>query len=79
MSENGNQGKVEQITGVVVDCLFPDQLPEINTALEISVPPSGDRDELVITCEVQQHLGDDRVRTVAMDATDGLDLARAGA
>ncbi len=72
MSENGNQGKVEQITGVVVDCLFPDKLPEINTALEISVPPSGDRDELVITCEVQQHLGDNRVRTVAMDATDGL-------
>jgi len=72
MSENGNVGKVEQITGVVVDCLFPDKLPEIYNALKISVPPSGDRDELVITCEVQQHLGDNRVRAVAMDATDGL-------
>ncbi len=71
-SENGNVGKVEQITGVVVDCLFPDALPEIYSALKIAVPPSGDRDELVITCEVQQHLGDDRVRAVAMDATDGL-------
>jgi F-type H+-transporting ATPase subunit beta len=69
---NGNAGTVEQITGVVVDALFPDELPEIYTALkvEISGGDSGEATELV--CEVQQHLGDDRVRAVAMDSTDGL-------
>jgi F-type H+-transporting ATPase subunit beta len=71
--ENGrNVGKVEQITGVVVDVLFPDKLPPIYTALKITMPPSGDRKEAELVCEVQQHLGDDRVRAVAMDATDGM-------
>jgi F-type H+-transporting ATPase subunit beta len=75
MSENGNGtnvGTVEQVIGVVVDAVFPDRLPEIYSALEIKVPPSGDRSELSLICEVQQHLGDDRVRAVAMDSTDGL-------
>ncbi len=71
--ENGqNVGKVEQITGVVVDVLFPDKLPPIYSALKITMPPSGDRKEAELVCEVQQHLGDDRVRAVAMDATDGM-------
>jgi F-type H+/Na+-transporting ATPase subunit beta len=70
--KNGNAGTVEQITGVVVDALFPDELPEIYTALKVEVSggDSGEPTELI--CEVQQHLGDDRVRTVAMDSTDGL-------
>jgi F-type H+/Na+-transporting ATPase subunit beta len=72
MAENGNVGKVEQVAGVVVDVGFPDQLPEIYSALRIDVPEEGGRDALNLICEVQQHLGDDRVRTVAMDATDGL-------
>jgi F-type H+-transporting ATPase subunit beta len=75
MSENGNGtnvGRVEQVIGVVVDAVFPGHLPEIYSALEIDIPPSGDRSELSLTCEVQQHLGDDRVRAVAMDSTDGL-------
>ena len=69
---DGNVGTVEQITGVVVDALFEDQLPEIYSALEIARPGADEGDSSVIVCEVQQHLGDDRVRTVAMDATDGL-------
>ena len=55
--------------------LFPDQLPEIYSALEIEVPAEGNRPALDLVCEVQQHLGDDRVRAVAMDATDGLRAA----
>jgi F-type H+/Na+-transporting ATPase subunit beta len=68
-----NTGRVEQVTGVVVDVLFDEgELPEIYTALEIKVPEDGNRPALDLICEVQQHLGDDRVRAVAMDATDGL-------
>jgi F-type H+-transporting ATPase subunit beta len=74
MSEqNGkNVGKVEQVMGVVVDVVFPERLPEIYSALSIPLARSGDREETRLICEVQQHLGDDRVRAVAMDATDGL-------
>jgi F-type H+/Na+-transporting ATPase subunit beta len=63
---NGNFGTIVEIKGVVLDAVFPDQLPAIYTALRISV----DGRELI--AEVQQHLGDDRVRAVAMDSTDGL-------
>ncbi|HEX6115583.1 MAG TPA: F0F1 ATP synthase subunit beta [Solirubrobacterales bacterium] len=71
-----NVGRVEQVTGVVVDVSFPDELPEIYSALKVKMEKgAADRDsdeatELVL--EVQQHLGDDRVKTVAMDSTDGL-------
>jgi F-type H+-transporting ATPase subunit beta len=56
----------------VVDAVFPDRLPEINTALRITVPERDGRPEIDVVAEVQQHLGDDRVRAVAMDSTDGL-------
>jgi F-type H+-transporting ATPase subunit beta len=71
-AENGrNVGKIIEIKGVVIDAVFPDRLPEILTALEIELSrPDGATSTLV--AEVQQHLGDDRVRAVAMDATDGL-------
>src|SRR3954469_7312617 len=73
MADNGNNvGTVEQVTGVVIDVVFPDEIPEIFTALKIEVPPEESRTELNLICEVQQHLGDDRVRAIAMDATDGL-------
>ena len=74
MSEtNGkNIGTIEEITGVVVDVAFPDHLPEVFSAVEIEVDESDAREGRTLVCEVQQHLGDDRVRTVAMDATDGL-------
>ena len=67
--QNGqNVGKVIEIRGVVIDAVFTDQLPEIYTALRIALPDGkGD-----LIAEVQQHLGDDRVRAVAMDATDGI-------
>ena len=72
MAENGNVGRVEQVTGVVVDAVFPDELPDIYSAVKIEMGGDGDGDKSELICEVQQHLGDDRVRTVAMDATDGL-------
>ncbi len=74
MSENNgrNTGRIEEITGVVVDAVFPDKLPEVYSAVEIQVEESDAREGRSLICEVQQHLGDDRVRTVAMDATDGL-------
>jgi F-type H+-transporting ATPase subunit beta len=61
-----NVGKLIEVRGVVIDALFPDELPEIYSALRIS---TGDGS---LIAEVQQHLGDDRVRAVAMDSTDGL-------
>jgi F-type H+/Na+-transporting ATPase subunit beta len=70
--QNGNVGRVEEVTGVVVDVVFPEPLPEINHALRIDIPEGDGRQPLNLVLEVQQHLGDDRVRTVAMDATDGL-------
>lgn len=69
MSEN--IGKIVQVIGAVVDVAFPDgHLPNILTALEIKNPNNSDAPELI--CEVAQHLGDDVVRTIAMDATEGL-------
>jgi F-type H+/Na+-transporting ATPase subunit beta len=61
-----NVGRIVEIKGVVLDAVFPDEMPAINNALRISV----DGRELI--AEVQRHLGDDRVRAVAMDSTDGL-------
>jgi F-type H+-transporting ATPase subunit beta len=68
MADNGtNTGTIVEIQGVVLDVHFPDSLPEIYHAIEI---PREDGANLV--AEVQQHLGDDRVRAVAFDTTDGL-------
>jgi F-type H+-transporting ATPase subunit beta len=69
-SNGKNTGKIVEIKGVVLDAVFPDRLPEINHALSIQVHEDGGTRELI--AEVQQHLGDDRVRAVAMDTTDGL-------
>src|SRR5437868_13826272 len=62
-----NVGTLIEIKGVVVDAVFPNRLPEIYSALRITRPEGGE-----LIAEVQQHLGDDRVRAVAMDTTDGL-------
>src|ERR671930_558921 len=67
-----NVGKIVEIKGVVIDAVFPEQLPEINTALRIESPEQDGRPAIDLVAEVQQHLGDDRVRAVAMDTTDGL-------
>ena len=69
--QRANTGAIVEIKGVVIDAVFPDQLPEIHTALSIDVPLA-DGQTRVLIAEVQQHLGDDRVRAVAMDSTDGL-------
>ncbi|MCZ2095039.1 MAG: F0F1 ATP synthase subunit beta [Anaerolineae bacterium] len=63
------QGAVSQILGGVVDVAFPPDSPLPDIFDAIRVPRSG-KDDLIL--EVQQHLGDNRVRCVAMDATDGL-------
>ena len=62
-----NVGRIEEIQGVVLEAVFSDTLPEINHAITVDRGEDG-----VLVCEVQQHLGDDRVRAVAMDSTDGL-------
>ena len=67
-----SDGKVIQVTGPVVDVEFPEgDLPPIFTALHITNPAIDEKpDNLVV--EVAQHLGDNVVRTIAMDTTDGL-------
>jgi F-type H+/Na+-transporting ATPase subunit beta len=65
-------GRIIEIKGVVIDAVFPEGLPEIYTALRIEVPAQDGREARALIAEVQQHLGDDRVRAVAMDSTDGL-------
>jgi len=71
--EGAQVGRIEEITGVVIEAVFPQgHLPEIYNALEVTIPAQGDGEATTLVCEVQQHLGDDRVRAVAMDATDGL-------
>src|SRR5919202_290228 len=67
----GNVGRIEEIHGVVIEAVFPDELPEINNAITVAHKDSEGNDALLV-CEVQQHLGDERVRAVAMDSTDGL-------
>src|SRR6267143_2040251 len=71
MAENGttarNVGKVIEIKGVVIDAIFPDRLPHIYSALRIEIPAGENEEARTLIAEVQQHLGDDRVRAVAMD------------
>jgi len=69
----GSIGRIVRVTGAVVDVAFPaGELPEIYHALEVmdQRTDGGERGSLVL--EVQQHLGNDWVRCVAMDSTDGL-------
>ena len=61
-----NQGMIKEIVGVVIDVAFEGDLPPIYNALEVE----GTDPRLVL--EVQQHLGENMVRCVAMDSTDGL-------
>ena len=66
-----NIGKIVQVIGAVVDVEFQEgHLPNILNALEIKNSNNTDAPELI--CEVAQHLGDNVVRTIAMDSTDGL-------
>ncbi len=65
-SATSNTGRIEEVKGVVIEASFPGTLPEINYAITVEL--GGE----TLVCEVQQQLGDNRVRAVAMDTTDGL-------
>lgn len=73
MTSNGvNKGKIIQIIGPVVDIDFSgNEIPAINNALHIKRKTIEDVEDTLVV-EVQQHLGENRVRAVAMDSTDGL-------
>jgi F-type H+/Na+-transporting ATPase subunit beta len=60
-------GEIIQILGVVVDVIFEGDIPNIFEALEVKQDNGG-----LLVLEVQQHLGDNKVRTVSMSSTDGL-------
>ncbi|ELS3708031.1 F0F1 ATP synthase subunit beta [Campylobacter upsaliensis] len=64
------QGFISQILGPVVDVDFDDYLPQINEAIRVDFNNDGKEQKLIL--EVAAHLGDNRVRTIAMDMTDGL-------
>ncbi|EOG9651001.1 F0F1 ATP synthase subunit beta [Campylobacter jejuni] len=64
------QGFISQVLGPVVDVDFNDYLPQINEAIVVNFESEGEKHKLVL--EVAAHLGDNRVRTIAMDMTDGL-------
>ena len=61
-----NEGKIKQVLGAVVDVSFTDQLPQILDALVVK------HENKNLVLEVAQHLGENTVRTIAMDSTDGL-------
>jgi len=66
-----NTGTVVQVIGPVIDVRFADEIPAIYNALTVVID-AGDGQARKVVCEVQQHLGDDKVRAVAMETTDGL-------
>lgn len=67
-----NEGRIVQVIGPVVDVEFSGgQIPPVLNALRIPKRTPEGKDEILV-CEVQQHLGEDRVRSIAMDSTDGL-------
>merc|ERR1712106_344700 len=61
-------GRVTQVIGAVVDVQFDEKLPKILNALEVEVAEGNER----LVLEVAQHLGENTVRTIAMESTDGL-------
>lgn len=67
MSSENLNGRISQVIGPVVDVDFENYLPSINEAIDVEMPNSK---KLVL--EVAAHLGDNRVRTIAMDITEGL-------
>src|SRR3981081_4684595 len=82
-SSERNVGRIEEIQGVVIEAVFPERRPEIYHAITIARPEAGLEEEApgispitgqggILVCEVQQHIGDDRVRAGALDTTYGL-------
>jgi F-type H+-transporting ATPase subunit beta len=68
-----NKGKIMQVMGPVIDVKFEDELPEINHALTVNVNAKDNHNiPIDLTLEVSLHLGNNVVRTIAMDSTDGV-------
>ena len=67
-----NIGKIKRIIGPVVDVAFDGEVPDIYNALTVNLPRETGQEDLTIILEVEQHIGENTVRTVAMDSTDGL-------
>ena len=68
-----NKGKIVQVMGPVIDVKFSDELPEINHALTVNIDPKDNNGVGInLTLEVSIHLGNNVVRTIAMDGTDGV-------
>src|ERR1043166_3883793 len=66
-------GKVVQVSGPAVDCEFPEgQIPLVHTAIRITSEGFDVPAPIDIICEAQQHIGEGRVRTVALQPTEGL-------
>jgi len=73
MNQGKTEGKVIQVIGPVVDCLFPeDKIPEIYNAVHIGSEGFDVPMKIDVTCETQQHLGEGRVRCIALEPTEGL-------
>jgi len=71
--ETGQAGRVVQVIGPVIDAEFESgQLPDIYNALQIRQPATEGRPAIDLTLEVQQHVGRNQVRAVAMSSTDGV-------
>ncbi len=66
-----NKGTIVEVIGPVLDVKFDDGLPGIYNALEIQIPQEDGKTSRLVA-EVQQHLGDNKVRAVALDSTDGI-------
>ena len=64
-------GKVVQVIGPVIDIEFPEDLPEIYNAVRIVSEGGPGVEKIDVVAEVEQHLGENRVRAVAMKPTDG--------
>src|SRR5260370_33364260 len=66
-------GKVVQVAGPAVDCEFAEgQIPPIHTAIRITSEGFNVPDPIDIICETEQHIGEGRVRTIALQPTEGL-------
>jgi F-type H+-transporting ATPase subunit beta len=72
MAETLRKGRIKQVIGAVVDVEFPPgELPKIYTALKVTNPAISNKPYNLVL-EVAQHIGENTVRTIAMDTTDGL-------
>ena len=66
-------GHVVQISGPAVDCQFPEgQIPEVHTAIRIVSEGFDVPSAIDVVCETEQHIGEGRIRTIAMQATEGM-------